>query len=101
MVKVGKMTIAAYVLPTFIVILLINLYPIFYTLNLAFTNKNTFNDVSGTYHYNGLSNFQYVIQQTGGYFAASAVLVRTPLMLLFLYLQRFFKSGLTVGSVKG
>lgn len=36
-----------------------------------------------------------------GYFAAASVLVSIPMMALFLYLQRFFKSGLTVGSVKG
>ncbi len=36
-----------------------------------------------------------------GYFAAASVLVSVPLSVVFLYLQRFFKSGLTVGSVKG
>ncbi len=36
-----------------------------------------------------------------GYFAAASVLVSVPLMILFLYLQRFFQSGLTIGSVKG
>jgi arabinogalactan oligomer/maltooligosaccharide transport system permease protein len=36
-----------------------------------------------------------------GYFAAAAVLVSLPLMALFLYAQRFFKAGLTIGSVKG
>ncbi|HEX8996854.1 MAG TPA: ABC transporter permease subunit [Ktedonobacterales bacterium] len=36
-----------------------------------------------------------------GYFAAAAVIVSAPLMLLFLYLQRFFQSGLTIGGVKG
>ena len=68
MLRVGRMTLAAYVLPTFVVITLINLYPIFYTFNLAFTNKTTFNDVDNSYHYIGFKNFQYVIQQTGGDF---------------------------------
>jgi arabinogalactan oligomer/maltooligosaccharide transport system permease protein len=36
-----------------------------------------------------------------GYFAAAAVLVSLPLMALFLYAQRFFKAGLTIGGVKG
>lgn len=36
-----------------------------------------------------------------GYFAAAAVLVSLPLMALFLYAQRFFKEGLTIGGVKG
>lgn len=36
-----------------------------------------------------------------GQFAAGAVLVIIPVALLFLYLQRFFESGLTLGGVKG
>lgn len=36
-----------------------------------------------------------------GYFAAASVMVAIPIMILFFYLQRFFKSGLTIGSVKG
>ncbi len=36
-----------------------------------------------------------------GYFAAASVMVAVPIMALFFYLQRFFKSGLTIGSVKG
>lgn len=36
-----------------------------------------------------------------GWFAAASVIVSVPLMLLFLWLQRFFQSGLTIGSVKG
>lgn len=65
MLKVGRMTIAAYLLPTFIVIALINLYPIFYTVNLAFTNKSTFNELTGDYHYVGFQNFQYVFGRLG------------------------------------
>lgn len=36
-----------------------------------------------------------------GYFAAASVAVAFPLMAVFLYGQRFFQSGLTIGSVKG
>jgi arabinogalactan oligomer / maltooligosaccharide transport system permease protein len=68
MLKVGRMTIAAYLLPTFIVIALINLYPIFYTVNLAFTNSSTFNQLDNSYKYTGLQNFQYVLSQIGGDF---------------------------------
>ncbi len=68
MLKVGRMTIAAYLLPTFLVICLINLYPIFYTFNLSLTNKSTFNELDNSYHYNGVANFQYVLGQTGGAF---------------------------------
>ena len=80
MLRVGRMTLAAYMLPTFIVIVLINLYPIFYTVNLAFTNKTTFNEVNSTYHYSGLSNFQYVTQQIGGDFLR--VLLSTSLYVV-------------------
>ena len=80
MLKVGRMTLAAYVLPTFIVVALINLYPIFYTANLAFTNKNTFNEVDNSYHYIGINSFQYVIQQTGGDFLR--VLLSTSLYVV-------------------
>lgn len=36
-----------------------------------------------------------------GYFAAGAVMIIIPVSVLFLYLQRFFESGLTLGGVKG
>jgi arabinogalactan oligomer/maltooligosaccharide transport system permease protein len=80
MLKVGRLTLAAYVLPTFLVIALINLYPIFYTANLAFTNKNTFNEVDSSYHYIGLNDFQYVTQQIGGDFLR--VLLSTTLYVV-------------------
>ena len=86
MLKVSKWTIAAYLFPTFIVIALINLYPIFYTVNLAFTNESTFNYVTGDYHYVGFRNFVYVIQQTGSAFIY--VLLNTALYVVacvFLY----------------
>lgn len=49
----------------------------------------------------GLYQLQQDQYTPWGYFAAASVLVSIPLMLLFLYLQRYFKSGLTIGSVKG
>ena len=49
----------------------------------------------------GLFQLQQDQYTPWGDFAAAAVLVSTPLMVLFLYLQRFFKAGLTIGSVKG
>jgi len=36
-----------------------------------------------------------------GYFAAGAVIVMIPVLLVFLYLQRYLESGLTLGGVKG
>lgn len=80
MLKVGRMTIAAYLLPTFLVICLINLYPIFYTLNLSLTNKSTFNELDNSYRYNGVANFQYVLGQTGGAFVQ--VLLTTALYVI-------------------
>ena len=36
-----------------------------------------------------------------GYFAARSIIVSIPVVLLFLYLQKYLVSGLTAGSVKG
>jgi len=36
-----------------------------------------------------------------GYFAAGAVFVIIPTLLVYLALQRYFESGLTLGGVKG
>lgn len=49
----------------------------------------------------GLYSLQNTFDTPWGYFAAGSVIVTVPLMILFLYAQRFFQSGLTVGSVKG
>jgi arabinogalactan oligomer/maltooligosaccharide transport system permease protein len=49
----------------------------------------------------GIYSLQSDFRVPWGYFAASSVLVAVPVSIVFLYLQRYFKSGLTVGSVKG
>lgn len=49
----------------------------------------------------GLYSLQSDFRTPWGYFAAASVVVSVPLIILFLYAQRFFKSGLTIGSVKG
>ena len=36
-----------------------------------------------------------------GYFAAGAVIVIIPTLLVFLYVQKYFESGLMAGGVKG
>lgn len=48
----------------------------------------------------GLQSLQADYRVPWGYFAAASTMVSLPLMALFLYVQRFFKSGLTIGSVK-
>lgn len=40
-------------------------------------------------------------EQQWGYFAAGSIVAALPVMLLFLFLQRFLISGLTAGAVKG
>jgi arabinogalactan oligomer/maltooligosaccharide transport system permease protein len=40
-------------------------------------------------------------QQQWGYFAAGSIIVSIPVVVLFLYLQKYLVSGLTAGSVKG
>jgi arabinogalactan oligomer / maltooligosaccharide transport system permease protein len=39
--------------------------------------------------------------QQWGYFAAGSIIVSIPVVLLFLYLQKYLVSGLTAGGVKG
>ncbi len=63
MLQVRRATLVAYLLPTLIVVALINIYPIFYTLNLSFTNSSTFH--YSDYTYIGGSNYSYVISQVG------------------------------------
>jgi arabinogalactan oligomer/maltooligosaccharide transport system permease protein len=36
-----------------------------------------------------------------GQFAAGAVIVIIPILVVFLWLQRYLEAGLTVGGVKG
>jgi arabinogalactan oligomer/maltooligosaccharide transport system permease protein len=40
-------------------------------------------------------------QENWGAFAAGALIATLPVMLLFIWLQRFVVSGLTAGSLKG
>jgi len=49
----------------------------------------------------GLKFFVGGFSQQWGYFAAGAIIVAIPVVLLFLFLQRYLISGLTAGSVKG
>jgi len=49
----------------------------------------------------GLKFFVGGFQQQWGYFAAGAIVVSLPVVVLFLYLQKYLVSGLTAGSVKG
>ncbi|TMD05729.1 MAG: sugar ABC transporter permease [Chloroflexi bacterium] len=49
----------------------------------------------------GLWGLQNDYRIPWGYFASAALIVSVPIMTLFLLLQRYFRSGLTVGGVKG
>jgi arabinogalactan oligomer/maltooligosaccharide transport system permease protein len=49
----------------------------------------------------GLFQLQGDFRTPWGYFAATSVVISVPLMLVFLYAQRFFRSGITIGGVKG
>jgi len=49
----------------------------------------------------GLRFFVGGFQQQWGYFAAGSIIVSIPVVVLFLYLQKYLVSGLTAGSVKG
>jgi arabinogalactan oligomer/maltooligosaccharide transport system permease protein len=47
----------------------------------------------------GLYSLQSDFHTPWGIFAAASVVISVPLMLIFLYVQRYFKSGLALGSV--
>ena len=49
----------------------------------------------------GLKSFQASLATQWGLYAAGAVVVSIPVMILFISLSRFLVSGLTMGSVKG
>ncbi len=49
----------------------------------------------------GLWGLQNDYRVPWGYFAAASIVVSIPVMALFLGLQQYFRSGLTIGSVKG
>jgi arabinogalactan oligomer/maltooligosaccharide transport system permease protein len=49
----------------------------------------------------GLRFFVGGFSQQWGYFAAGSIIVSIPVMLLFLFLQKYLVSGLTAGAVKG
>ena len=49
----------------------------------------------------GLRFFVGGFSQQWGYFAAGSIIVSIPVVLLFLYLQKYLVSGLTAGGVKG
>ena len=49
----------------------------------------------------GLRFFVGGFQQQWGFFAAGSIIVSVPVVVLFLYLQKYLVSGLTAGSVKG
>lgn len=62
----------------------------------------TFMDKEGMYTAPvGLRFFVGGFAQSWGYFAAGSIIVSIPVVLLFLYLQKYLVSGLTAGSVKG
>ena len=49
----------------------------------------------------GLRTFQASLATQWGLYAAGALVVSIPVVVVFLFLTKFLVSGLTLGSVKG
>jgi arabinogalactan oligomer/maltooligosaccharide transport system permease protein len=49
----------------------------------------------------GLKSFQASLSTQWGLYAAGAILVSVPVVILFISLAKYLVSGLTLGSVKG
>jgi arabinogalactan oligomer/maltooligosaccharide transport system permease protein len=49
----------------------------------------------------GLRFFVGGFQQQWGFFAAGSIIIAIPVVVLFMYLQKYLVSGLTAGAVKG
>ena len=49
----------------------------------------------------GLRTFQASLATQWGLYAAGALVVSVPVIVVFLFLTRFLVSGMTMGSVKG
>jgi arabinogalactan oligomer/maltooligosaccharide transport system permease protein len=66
MLQVKRSTIALYLAPMFLAIAVVNLWPIFYTFILSFTNKDLYH--LDAYHYIGLQNYTAALGSLQGDF---------------------------------
>src|ERR1051326_6169628 len=66
MLQVRRSLIAAYLAPMFLAIALVDLWPIFYTFTISFTNKSLIH--LDDYHFIGLQNYQQALGSLQGEF---------------------------------
>lgn len=101
--QVKRTTIAAYLLPTFVAVALINIFPIFYVFYISFTNKSLFH--LDDYHFVGLDNYGKVFSVSGGgdfyYVLWQTLLFVVACVALFLVLGLATALALNNRNVRG
>lgn len=84
------LTLATYTTPALIGILLINVYPIFYTLYISLTNRNgPTRFAEGTYRITGFDNYTRLLAQTDFYIVFGKTVLYAVVCVFF-----FFVTGL-------
>lgn len=103
MLRVRRTTIAAYLLPTFIAVSVINLFPILYVLYTSFTNKTLYR--LDDYTFVGLENYGKVFEVSNGgdfyYVIFNTIMYVVACVALFLILGLTTALAVNNKAIKG